>query len=121
MKTKKEKKIKSKGARVVLGILKTLLVLVLVAVLGVAGLFGWLTVVEYNPDTVTDAETDGAGTRSVSEGDTMRIVTWNLGLRGTGRQRRLFHGRRQRRSDGDKGTCGGKPGCDRRRDRSTGR
>jgi len=79
MKTKKEKKIKSKGVRVVLGILKTLLVLVLVAVLGVAGLFGWLTVVEYNPDTVTDAETDGAGTRSVSEGDTMRIVTWNLG------------------------------------------
>lgn len=60
-------------------ILKVILIVLLVIILLVAGLFGYLTITEYNPADEETVEVKGSATLHPSIGDTVRIVAWNTG------------------------------------------
>ncbi len=64
---------------------KTLLALVLVIVLAIAGFLGWLTVTEFNPDPVETLQPlkDDAVTQ-IPQGATLDILSWNIGYGGLG-------------------------------------
>ena len=64
---------------------KSLLIVVLVILLGLAGLIGWLTLVEYNPDPVValDPITREA-TAPLPAGATIDVLSWNVGYAGLG-------------------------------------
>ncbi|MCR4703361.1 MAG: endonuclease/exonuclease/phosphatase family protein [Saccharofermentans sp.] len=67
--------------KIVKGVLKTLLVIVLVLVVLLAALLIWLTVVEYRPEAeenVAVCQLSDA-TDSLSAGDQIKIVAWNIG------------------------------------------
>ena len=60
-------------------IVKVLLILILVAVAGFASLIAYLTVTEYRPKPVEEAEVDGSASRYVQTGVLLNIVAWNIG------------------------------------------
>lgn len=62
-------------------ILKALLVIVIVLLVIVGGLLTWLTIVEYKPgDTESvQVETVGGQAVSLSAGDSVKLVAWNIG------------------------------------------
>lgn len=62
-------------------ILKALLVIVIVLLVLVGGLLTWLTIVEYKPgDTESvQVETVGGQAVSLSSGDSVKLVAWNIG------------------------------------------
>lgn len=62
-------------------ILKALLVIVIVLLVLVGGLLTWLTIVEYKPgDTESvQVETVGGQAVSLSAGDSVKLVAWNIG------------------------------------------
>lgn len=73
-------------------LLKILLIIVLVVVIAVAAFFAWLSICEFKPDAkmqietvenVTDAEIPKAG-------DTLSIVSWNIGYAGLGKNSDFF-------------------------------
>jgi len=67
--------------KVVKGILKALLIVVIVLLVLVAGLLVWMTAVEYRPqdqETVT-VESLGGEAKALAVGDSINIVAWNLG------------------------------------------
>ena len=62
-------------------ILKALLILVIVLLVLVGGLLTFLTIVEYKPEdkeTVT-VKTVGGEAKSLATGDSIKLVTWNIG------------------------------------------
>lgn len=68
--------------KVVKGILKVLLAIVLVIVVLLAFLLIWLTAVEYRPEdteVVAVQALDGEA-KQLAEGDSLKIVSWNLGF-----------------------------------------
>ena len=71
----KEKKKSNPFAR----ILKTLLTLVLIAVLAFAALIGFLSATEYKPADREAVDVEGKAQQTLAEGDSFRIVTWNIG------------------------------------------
>ena len=71
--------------------LKILLILVLALVIAVGGLLGWLTATEYRPAAVEEADVVRAGdVESVKEGETLRVLSWNVGYAGLGRGEDFF-------------------------------
>ncbi|MCR4842246.1 MAG: endonuclease/exonuclease/phosphatase family protein [Eubacterium sp.] len=60
-------------------LLKIILIIVLVCVLAVVGLFGVLTIFEYRPAETETAETSEGATETVSTGDELTVMTWNIG------------------------------------------
>ena len=67
-------------------ILKTLLILILVVILAVAGLFGYLTVTEYKPadiEVLTPLCADDSSPL-IEDGASLRILSWNIGYAGLG-------------------------------------
>ena len=71
--------------------LKILLILILVLVIAVGGLLGWLTATEYRPAAVEEADVVRAGdVESVKEGETLKVLSWNVGYAGLGRGEDFF-------------------------------
>ena len=71
--------------------LKILLILVLALVIAVGGLLGWLTATEYRPAAVEEADVVRAGdVESVKEGETLKVLSWNVGYAGLGRGEDFF-------------------------------
>lgn len=69
-------------------VLKILLIIVLVIIVAVGGLFGFLTVTEFKPADVEDADNVGDSTAELlpipaSDGD-FTILSWNIGYAGLG-------------------------------------
>ena len=64
---------------------KTLLIVVLVILLGLAGLLGWLTMTEYNPDPIVELEPlSYQAVTALPEGATLNLLSWNIGYAGLG-------------------------------------
>lgn len=63
-------------------ILKIILIIPLTLLLLVGIVFGGLTIVEYNPKDEETLEVDGTYTQTVSIGDTLSVLTWNIGYGG---------------------------------------
>ena len=64
-------------------LLKVLLIIVLVIVVAAGGLVGFLSATEYRPDDVEYISASTLG-EPESVGDTVRLVTWNVGYCGLG-------------------------------------
>ncbi|MBO6014125.1 MAG: endonuclease [Oscillospiraceae bacterium] len=72
-------------------VLKVLLILLLVIIVAVGALLGWLTATEYNPDPViglTALREDA--TETLSAGEELRILSWNIGYAGLGKESDFF-------------------------------
>lgn len=64
---------------------KTLLIVVLVILLGLAGFVGWLTLTEYNPDPVLSLEPlTREASAPLQSGTTLDVLSWNIGYAGLG-------------------------------------
>lgn len=67
-------------------VLKVVLWVIAVLVLLVALFFGYLTIREYRPDAVESIAVQGSNTGNmVKSGETIRIVSWNIGYGGLGK------------------------------------
>lgn len=66
---------KSVGKRILIALACILLVLVLLA----AAFFGFLTATEYRPEARETMELTGKGERSISVGDSLKVMSWNIG------------------------------------------
>ncbi|MBQ9272502.1 MAG: endonuclease [Mogibacterium sp.] len=51
----------------------------LLAVLAFGGLIAWLTAAEYSPDETIALETAGEASKTLSKGDSIRMMSWNMG------------------------------------------
>ncbi|MEE3458026.1 MAG: endonuclease/exonuclease/phosphatase family protein, partial [Lachnospiraceae bacterium] len=60
-------------------ILKAVGVFLLAVVVLFAGLLGFLSVTEYKPEDRTALSVEGTAGSSISEGDSLTIMTWNIG------------------------------------------
>lgn len=65
-------------------ILRILGFVLLTGVIVVATIMGYLTVDEYNPQSVETLAINGNSSRSVTTGSPIRIMTWNIGYGGLG-------------------------------------
>ena len=64
---------------------KTLLIVVLVILLGVAGLLGWLTMTEFSPDPIEALEPLSNQSMDVlPESAALDLLSWNIGYAGLG-------------------------------------
>ncbi len=64
---------------------QTLLIVVLVILLGVAGLLGWLTMTEYNPNPILALEPITREASAVIPREaTLNLLSWNIGYAGLG-------------------------------------
>ena len=60
-------------------VLKVLLKIVLIIVLLFVGLIGFLSATEYKPADRATLDVEGKAQKTLAEGDSVRIVTWNIG------------------------------------------
>ena len=58
---------------------KILLALVIIVVLAAAALFGFLSATEYKPADRETLDVEGKAQQTLAEGDSLTIVTWNVG------------------------------------------
>ncbi len=58
---------------------KALLLILLAIVLVVVGVFGYLTVTEFRPDAVEPVELNGSSGDVIRRGETLDILSWNVG------------------------------------------
>lgn len=86
----KKRKKGRRVARVLLFIGKHLLGLILLLAVAVAGLLGYLTMVEYNPAYAENAERGSVSAHETFDGDTLRIVTFNTGFGALGENADFF-------------------------------
>jgi len=74
-------------------VLKILLIIIGIVVLLAVALFTWLTVEEYNPSDISEAKIDVndnfSGVRPY-EGETISILSWNIGYAGLGQDSDFF-------------------------------
>ena len=83
-------------------VLKVLLTLVLIVVLAVAGLIGYLTATQLDPDKEGAALSEPGvnSTRTLADGDTFYVVSWNIGYGSLGKESDFFmDGGQQSRPD----------------------
>ncbi len=71
-------------------LLKALLCLILILVLAVAALFAWLTVTEYKPAAVEDLTPLSTSYQKLSAGQTLDVLSWNIGYGGLGKASDFF-------------------------------
>lgn len=63
-------------------VLKIILIIPITILILVGIVFGGLTIVEYNPDDIETLEVEGTYSKTVSIGDTLSVLTWNIGYGG---------------------------------------
>jgi len=56
--------------------------IVALALIGAGVFIGWLSATEYMPAAVEDARLSGKGARKARRGETIRVVSWNIGYAG---------------------------------------
>lgn len=68
--------------KIVKGVLKALLIIFLVLVVIVAAVLVWLTAVEYKPEDreIVNVESLGGEAGQIAPGDSVKILSWNLGF-----------------------------------------
>lgn len=71
-------------------ILRVIVIIVLILVLAFAALLIFLTVTEYRPDDRTALEVSGSSELRPEPGDTIRVVTWNIGYGALGETADFF-------------------------------
>lgn len=72
-------------------VLKILLIVILAIVLALAGLILWLTVTEFKPEPVESIAVTNAGeTEKLQADKELRIISWNIGYGGLGRESDFF-------------------------------
>jgi endonuclease/exonuclease/phosphatase family metal-dependent hydrolase len=71
-------------------VLKWLGIVVLAIVLAVVVFFGVLTVTEYKPQDVEALEVNGSCSKTISQGDSLTIMTWNVGYGALGEDADFF-------------------------------
>ncbi len=70
---------------------KTLLIVILVILLAVAGLLGWLTFTEFNPDPVLSLEPlTREAVQPLPQEATLDLLSWNIGYAGLGAESDFF-------------------------------
>ena len=68
-----------------------IIALVLAVIIGlIAILFGLLTITEYKPKDTESLEVSGEASKTLSRGDTINLVTWNVGYCGLGEEADFF-------------------------------
>ncbi len=60
-------------------IIKVILSIFIVILFLAIGVIGWLTVTEYNPSDVVTLDVNGTSDEQLNVGDTITVMTWNLG------------------------------------------
>ncbi len=70
--------------------LKFLLILLSAVLAAVCLFLGWLTVTEYKPDARESVAVTGSGTRTLSAGDSLTMLSWNIGYAGLGAESDFF-------------------------------
>ncbi len=78
------------GKQILKHILKTVGVVLLIGIAAVVVFFGVLTVTEYKPEEIETLEIKGEGEKTLSLGDSLSIVTWNLGYGALGETADFF-------------------------------
>jgi len=72
-------------------VLKIILILLLVIVLAVLGLLAWLSITEYKPEAVEVLEIfGGSDHRAISSENEIKILCWNIGYGGLGKESDFF-------------------------------
>ena len=72
-------------------LLKFVVIAILIVVLAASGLIGWLSAVEYRPEPVAALELSGEAEGQLStESGTLRILSWNIGYAGLGKNEDFF-------------------------------
>ena len=61
-------------------IFKVITIIILICLLSFAGLIGYLTATEYKPASVESLTINGKSVKEVSQGDTLKVMTWNIGF-----------------------------------------
>jgi len=72
-------------------ILKSFLVIILVVVILFVTFLVWLTMADFKPENRLDLKVNGSTSAYISAHDTLRIVSWNLGYAGLGREMDFFY------------------------------
>jgi len=76
--------------KIIKKILRVVIGLVLVAVVLLAAFIAVATFTEYNPDDEESIEIDSGATESISTGDTIKILSWNIGYGALGEDADFF-------------------------------
>lgn len=63
-------------------IIKIIGIILLIILIAVGALLTYLTLTEYHPEPFSDAETTDSGDISLTQGQTLRILSWNTGYAG---------------------------------------
>lgn len=74
-------------------ILKIVLIILLIVVILAGALFAWLSIKEFKPDPVMDIDVTAgfqAGKTSPKVGDTLKVISWNIGYAGLGKDSDFF-------------------------------
>ena len=71
-------------------ILKFIGILLLVCVLAIGGLMAAIVITEYNPDDEEPIAVEGTGGSTVAVGDTIKVLSWNIGYCGLGAEEDFF-------------------------------
>ncbi len=81
---------KGKTKSLIIRIVKVVLGVLLIAVAAFAALLIFLSVTEYKPRSVEELAVSGDASKTLQEGDTLRIVTWNTGYGALGEDADFF-------------------------------
>lgn len=72
-------------------ILKSIGIILLALILCVVLLFGWLSITEFKPNDIDPLEiTNGSEGMSLQQGNTISVVSWNIGYAGLGKDSDFF-------------------------------
>lgn len=72
-------------------IIKIVVVMLLTGLAAFGGFLAWATLTDYKPGAVEKLPVTGDGLPSVSIGDTIRLLTWNIGYAGLGKEMDFFY------------------------------
>lgn len=72
-------------------ILNIAFIALLTVLVGFGGFLGWATLSNYKPDAVESLPVKGEGLQIVAMGDTINLITWNIGYAGLGKEMDFFY------------------------------
>ncbi|HEX7411627.1 MAG TPA: endonuclease/exonuclease/phosphatase family protein [Bacteroidales bacterium] len=72
-------------------ILKIVIAILLMVMVGFGSFLAWATLTDYKPDAVEILPVKGEGLPSAAMGDTISLLTWNIGYAGLGKEMDFFY------------------------------
>ena len=70
-------------------------IIVLIIAIAFAGLIAFISLTEYKPDKVERIRIYGNSSKGVKKGDSIKMMSWNIGYGALGDNAELLYGRRQ--------------------------